>query len=390
MAFFHGIQVSEPVTGVRPILEKSLAVIGLVATASLAVADAQAQAALDAAFPLDTPVLLTDVRSAIGKAGTSGTLAPALGAIADQGSPLVGVVRVAEGEDDAETEAMVIGAADGGTYTGMQALLAAESRLGVRPRILGVPGLDTQPVVNAMTILARRLRGGVYASCRGAATDDVPGAVAYRDEFAARELMLIWPDATGFDGQAVAAAMGLRAMIDEQTGWHRSLSNVPVAGIAGISKDVFFDIRDSSTAAGVLNQAPVTTIVRATGYRFWGNRTCAEEPLFAFEPAVRTAQAVQDAIADGLVWAIDKPMTQGLVRDILETVNATLRRWKVEGRIMGGTAWFDPAANPEEALAAGKLVIDYDFTAVAPREGLGLNQRITGKYYSGFGDTLNG
>ena len=36
MTFFHGIHVSEPVTGVRPILEKSLAVIGLLATATAA------------------------------------------------------------------------------------------------------------------------------------------------------------------------------------------------------------------------------------------------------------------------------------------------------------------------------------------------------------------
>ncbi len=386
MTFFHGIHVSEPVTGVRPILEKSTAIIGLIATATAAAG--APSAALDAAFPLNRPVLITDVRSAVGVAGTGGTLAKALGEIANQGSPLIIVVRVAAGADEAETTLNVIGGTTDGVYSGMQALLAAETQLGVRPRILGAPGLDTQDVTTALVIVAKRLRGFVYAACDGALT--VSAAILYREEFSDRELMLIWPDATGWAGKAIAAAMGLRAVIDEKVGWHKSLSNVAVAGFTGITSDVQFDIRDSSSDAGVLNADQVTTIVRLTGYRFWGNRTCSDEPLFAFETATRSAQAIQDAIADGLIWAIDKPMTVGLVRDIEETINAKLRQWKNEGRIIGGTVWFDPALNPAEQLSAGQLVIDYDFTAVAPLEGLQLNQRITGKYYQGFGDALLG
>lgn len=387
MTFFHGITVTEPVTGIRPILEKSTAIIGLVVTAT---AEAGAAAdALDAAFPLDRPVLVTDLRAAIGLA-TGGTMPDALGAIADQGTPLTVVVRVAEGEDAGETEANIVGGSLGGLYTGLQALLAAEGQLGIRPRIIGVPALDTQEVVVAAIAVAKKLRGMVYASCRGAEADTAEAAAIYRAEFGDRELELIWPDFTGFDGQAVAAALGLRAMIDETVGWHKSLSNVAVAGVTGISKDVNFDIRDSSTLAGVLNENQVTALVRMNGYRYWGNRTTSDEPLFAFEVATRSAQAIQDAIADGLAWAIDKPMTVGLVRDIEETINATLRRWTNEGRIIGGRAWFDTNLNPSEQLAAGKLVIDYDFTPVAPLEGLQLNQRITGKYYAGFGDALNG
>lgn len=376
----HGIQVNEPVTGVRAILGAATAVIGLVATATAAAGDPSA--ALDARFPLDRPVLVTDVRAAIGAAGTGGTLAKALGAIADQGSPIVVVVRVAE----TGGAAAIVGGSAAGSYTGLQALLAAEAQLGVRPRILGAPGLDTQEVAEALAVAARSLRGFAYAACRGAET--IAEATTYRDEFSARELMLIWPDATGWDGQAVATALGLRAVIDETTGWHKSLSNVAIAGVTGLSADVHFDIRDASTDAGVLNDGDVTTIVRMTGYRYWGNRTCSDEPLYAFESTVRTAQAIQDAIADGLAWAIDKPMTQGLVRDIEETINATLRRWVREGRLIGGSAWFDPALNSSEALAAGRLVIDYDYTACAPLEQLQLNQRITDKYYVGFGDAL--
>ena len=379
----HGIKVNEPLTGTRPILAASLAVIGLVATAS-APAGA-ATTALNEAFPLDTPVLVSDVRAAIGAAGTGGTLGPALAAIADQTSPIIVVVRVAEGEDDAETEDNVIGGF-GATYTGLHALLAAEAQLGVRPRILGAPGLDSQAVTTAMVTVAKQLRAMVYAK---AVADDDAEALTYRANFADRELMLITPDFSGdFAGDAIARALGLRAFIDEDYGWHKTLSNVPVAGVTGLTRDIYFDLTDGSTAAGVLNAGQVTTMVRMNGFRFWGNRTCSDETVFAFESAVRTSHALQDEIAKGIAWAVDKPITASLIKDVLETINARFRQLKAEGRIIDANAWYDPALNQQANLAAGKVVIDYDYTPCAPAEEITLNQRITDRYYSGFADQL--
>lgn len=381
----HGIKVNELTTGARPIVPIASAVIGLVATATAA-AGAPA-AALDAAFPLNTPVLVTDIRSAIGDAGTGGTLLPALEAIADQTSPILVVVRVAPGEDDAETTANVIGGNTGGVATGMQCLLDAQAQLGIRPRILGCPGLDDQEVTAEMAIIAKRLRAFVYFRAIG---DEIADALTYREEFSARELMPIWPNFTNqFAGDAVARAMGLRAFIDETQGWHKTLSNVAVNGVTGIDKSVYFDLQDATTPAGVLNDGQITTIIRMNGYRFWGNRTCSDEPEFAFESAVRTAQVLQDTIAEGIAWAVDKPMTRGLIKDIIETINAEFRSLKAQGRIIDGRAWFDPALNSQTDLAGGKLTIDYDFTPAAPAENIILNQRITDRYYAGFADQLN-
>lgn len=383
MPIEHGIKILEPVTGARPITLVATAVIGLIATAS----DADA-----VTFPLDKPVLVTDVRSAIAKAGEEGTLARALTEISNQCSPIIVVVRVAPGVADEDmtaeeaTSANVVGDFTGAGYTGMQALLAAEAQLGMRPRILGAPGLDTQEVAVALEIVAKKLRGFAYTSCWGA--DTVAEAVTYRGEFSAREHMLIYPDFTGWPGKAVAIALGARAAIDQQVGWHKTLSNYALAGVTGLTADIDFDIRSSSNAAGLLNAAPVTTLVHMNGYRFWGNRTTSDEPLFAFESAVRTAQALQDSIADGLIWAVDKPLTVGLIRDIEETINASFRLLQAQGRIIGGSAWFDPALNTAVSLAAGQLTIDYDFTPCAPAELITLNQRITDRYYVGFADQV--
>lgn len=384
----HGIKVNELTTGVRPIKDSAAAVIGLVATATAAAG--AATTALNAAFPLNKPVLVTSIRAALAAvaATTGGTLKPTLEAIADQTNPVLIVVRVAEGNDAAATNANVIGTVDNaGAYTGMQALLVAESETGVRPRIIGAPGLDTQPVTTALAIVARKLRGFAYAKAVGAT---VAAAITYRANFAAKELMLLFPDFAGpFAGDAVARALGLRARIDQEIGWHKSLSNVAVDGISGgLTLGIGFDLLGDDHAAGELNNADITTMVRNNGWRFWGNRTCSDEPLFAFETAVRSGQALQDEISNGLAWALDKPLTKVLVKDILETINARLRALVAQGRLIGGQAFYDPDLNPQDQLAAGKLVIDYEYTPCAPAENIVLNQRITDRFYASFADAL--
>lgn len=382
----HGLTITESATGVRTVARSSMAVIGLIATATAAAG--QPTTDLDAAFPLNTPVLVTSVDAAAGKAGTGGTLKAALEAIGDEASPLVIVVRVAEGEDQAETDANVIGATDGNVYTGLQALLAAETVVGKRPRILGAPGLDTQAVVAEMVIAARKLRAMVYASAIG---DDIAEATTYRGEFAARELMLLWPDSSpDFAGDIVARTLGLRARIDEEQGWHKTVSNVPFYGVTGVTKNVHFDLLDNDTDAGVLNDSQVTTIIRQSGYRLWGNRTTAgeEQPEFSFESAVRTSHALQDIIAAAVLPFLDQPMTVARVKDLMETVNAEFRRLVVEGKIMGAEIFFDADANTAEQLAAGRPNFRIQYTPVAPMENPQVSLVITDFYYSGFADQL--
>ena len=385
--YHHGVRVVEINDGTRVISTVSTAVIGLVCTAD------DADAAL---FPLNTPVLITDVLAASGKAGKTGTLAPALLAIADQCKPVTVVVRVAAGADEAETTSNLIGGCDeNGRYTGMKALLSAQAELGVKPRILGVPGLDSQPVATALAAICQQLRAFGYISAFGAKT--LTDATNYRKNFSQRELMVIWPDFVSWNtttsqadtAYATARAMGLRAKIDQETGWHKTLSNVGVNGVTGLSASVFWDLQATGTDADLLNQAGVTTLIRKDGFRFWGNRTCSEDPLFAFENYTRTAQILADTMADAHMWAVDKPMTPSLIRDMIEGINAKMREMRTAGYIIDGSCWYDDAANTPETLKAGKLYIDYDYTPVPPLEDLTLRQRITDKYLVNFAASVN-
>lgn len=379
MSVRHGIFITETAQGARPIVEVATAVIGLVATGPDADADL---------FPLDTPVLIGDIRAAIAVAGETGTLPAALAAIYDQCSPILIVVRVAETVDPEDQDDAVIGTIAGGAYTGIQALLAAEGATGVRPRILGAPGLDSAPVFGALGIAAQKLNGMAYGYCTGATS--VSEALVYAEDFALREQMLFWPGTSAENGPAdlIARVLGMRARIDETVGWHKTISNVVVNGITGLATPVFFDLQDASTDAGLLNDGPITTVIRKDGYRFWGNRTRAADPMYAFESAVRTAQVLRDSIANGLLWAVDQPLTAGLVKSMLETINADFALKVAQGRLIGGRAWFDQDLNPASSLAAGKLALNWEFTPCAPMEELNGTQLITDVYYADFGRNL--
>lgn len=385
--YLHGVRVIELNDGTRPIRTIPTAVIGLVCTAE----DAD-----PLVFPFDTPVLLTSVQSAIAKAGVKGTLSSSLQAIADQTKPYTIVVRVKEGADEAATTSALIGTTTAdGKYTGMKALLAAKARVGMTPRIIGVPGYDSQPVATALVSILQDLRAFGYVGAWNCKTKEE--VVAYRENFGARELMLIWPDFLNWDtvtsktvtAYATARALGLRAKIDQETGWHKTLSNVAVNGVTGISADVFWDLQNPATDANYLNSNEVTTLINEGGFRFWGSRTCSDDPLFAFENYTRTAQILADTMAEAQMWAMDKPMHASLVRDIIGGINAKFRELVAQGYLIGGSCWYPEDINDKDTLKAGKLTIDYDYTPVPPLENLTLRQRITDSYLMQFATAVN-
>ncbi|HCT2704668.1 TPA: phage tail sheath protein [Proteus mirabilis] len=386
--YHHGVRVIEINEGTRPIRTISTAIVGVVCTAD----DAD-----EKTFPLNKPVLLTDVSQAIGKAGKTGTLASTLKAIAGQAKPITVVVRVEQGESEAETTTNIIGGTtEEGLKTGLQALLASQSQHGIKPRIIGAPGHDTLAVANEIAVICQKLRAFGYVSAYDC--KNISEAIKYRDNFGQRELMVIFPDFTSWDSvtnsestaYATARALGLRAKLDNDIGWHKTLSNITVNGVTGISKDIYWDLQDPATDAGLLNEKGVTTLIRRDGFRFWGSRTCSDDPLFAFESYTRSAQVLADTMAEGQMWAIDKPLTPSLARDIVETINAKLRSLVSQGYLLGGECWYDPTSNSKEELKDGKLTLDYDYTPVPPMENLMLRQRITDKYLMDFGNKIKG
>ena len=375
----HGVSHVEVTLGAVALLVAATSIWGVVAVAS----DAD-----DDVFPLGKPVLIEDVEARVADAGVQGTLARTLQAIADFGRSVGVVVRVAEGAGDDAAEIAADQAAK--VVAGLEALRLAEQTTGVRPRILGAPGLDVQAVTAALGVVAPKLNAFAYARSIGETTAEV---AAYRAGFSARELVLIDRDFLAFDAgaaaevqsYAVARAIGLRAKLDREVGYHKTISNVPVPGVIGIDKPRSWDLQSADTEMGLINGADVTGLIQRQGFRFWGNRTCSSDPRFAFESVVRTNQVLRDTICDGLFPYIDQPLRNSLALDIVESINALFRREVAAGRLIGAEA-FIAADNTAEQLAAGKLRIGYRFTPVAPLEELGISSEITDDFYA---DTFN-
>ncbi len=387
---FHGARIRENTDLVTAINDIESSVIGVVAVAD----DADAET-----FPLNTPVLLMRVNNVLGKAGKTGSLYKTLKAIADQTSPKVIVVRVAAATDeaDAKTQSQLIigGTTEDGSYTGMYAFLTAEQKVGYRPRILAAPGYDTEEVASALCVIAQNLRAFVYASCYGCRT--MAEAMTYRAKFAYRELMLIWPDFIAYNPltgnnelfPAPAYACGLRALIDNNHGWHRSLSNISVNNVLGISQDVFWSLQAEDSDANELNNKEITTLIKRNGFRFWGNRV-TDTNAYIFEVYTRTAQILADSIAEAQFEAIDEPLTPTNVKDVVSGINGKLSALVTQGRLIGAECWFDILDNPTTGLRQGQVRIRYKYTPVPPMEDLTMYQTFTDEYFGAAFSSLGG
>lgn len=373
----HGVSSTEINNGTRPISDLASQVIGLVATAK----DADATK-----LPVDEPVFFASVQDAIKYSGDDGTLSHSLQAILDQSDAPIIIVRAQEGETQAETEANIVGKNEKGRTTGIKALSRANARTGVTPRILGCPVYDSQIVTTELVAQAQSMLGFVYAAAPD--LDDPAEVAKYRENFGQRELMLIDDNFTRFDplkqideqAYTIARAMGLRAKLDQEQGWHKSLSNVNVNGVTGIAKGRSWALTDSNTEANFLNNKDITTLIRENGFKFWGNRTTSDDPLFAFEVTVRTGQMIRETIAKAHQWAVDKPMSPTLIKDIRMGVQNKLDQWIRDGKLLGASIWIDVKANDTDRVKSGGFALDYDYTAVPPLENLHFNQRITDRY----------
>ena len=143
-------------------------------------------------------------------------------------------------------------------------------------------------------------------------------------------------------------------------------------------------MEDPDTEVGYLNANEVTSLIQHEGFRFWGNRTCSDDPRFAFETTTRTAQFLLDTIIAGCFPFVDKPLTPILARDIIDSINAKLRQFVAKGWLIGASCWYNEEINNPQDLSQGIMHIDYDYTPVPTLENLFLNQRITDRYLVDF------
>ena len=275
-------------------------------------------------------------------------------------------------------------------------LCEAATADGETPGILIAPGwtetvgrdgsavVESAPVASALAAVADSCRGIVVADGPGTTRAD---ALAYRATQGSRRMYVVDPKvkvlaAGGGTAEAPASGYvaGLIARIDAEAGWWASPSNRELRGIAGTSRFVSFGLGDPDAEANVLNASEVATLVRASGWRLWGNRTCSADPKWQFLSVVRTADRINEAILRAHLWAVDRNITRNYVSDVVESVNAYLRSLVSDGAILGGRCWADADLNEPASLAGGKLYLDFDFTPAYPAERITFRSALVNSY----------
>jgi len=370
--YLHGVEQFLLENGERPIQVLAASTIGLVATAD----DAD-----DAVFPLNVPTLCNSEKM-IASAGTTGTLATALRDIYRQTGAIVVVVRVEEDATEANEIANVIGevGAEGGTYTGINAMVAAEAKVGVRPRLLIAPefshlvgvGAELEAVakkLNAIAIVDGSESGFTPVIAEGANFDEVlfvNGGIEVFDTELAQTVTR----------KASATVAGHIVRVDNEEGYWNSPSNRRIYGITGTSELVDHAIGSKTSMANQYNANNVCTIVNQQGgFYFWGNRLANGTLL--------THQRVRYIVGDSILYAhqemLDRNVTKSYVEGVMNRVNRLLRRLIARGVISGGSCWLDTELNIA-SIGTGQVYWDYDLGLFDVAERMTFRQYVNDSY----------
>ena len=227
--------------------------------------------------------------SAPASGGVQATAIAVLGTGANAGK-VVSITVTNPGTNYTSAPTVTIAAPTSGT----QAVAGTATRGTVRNRVLA-----------ELLGIAQRLRAVVIAD--GPNTTDA-AAIQVKNDFGSDRIYVVdpWVLVGGVSTPASSAVAGLINKVDNERGFWWSPSNNEIAGIEGTARAIDFTLGDYTSRANLLNEAKIATIVREQGFRLWGNRTLASDPLYAFLSVRRTADMVNESILRGHLWAVDR------------------------------------------------------------------------------------
>lgn len=370
--YLHGIEHFYLENANKPIKILSASVIGLVATGD----DADVSV-----FPVNHPVLVNSDKM-LTSAGTSGTLRGALSDIYGQSGAVVVVIRVPEGADETETIANVIGGVDDATgrYTGVKALLNAQSVLGVQPRLIIAPEFSHLAGVGIqMEPIAKKLGGVSIIDGSGTGFTNVTSEVgAFSETIFVNCGVRVWDSSAGeyVERFASASVAGHIVSVDSDEGYWNSPSNRPMKAIAGTVELVDYSAGDSASTANLYNEQNVCTIVNKNGtYYFWGNKL-ANGDLIAHQ---RIRYIVGDSIVAAHQNAVDRNVTKAYVESVQNRVNNLIKRLILRGVISGGECWVDKELNIA-SIGTNQVFWDYKLGFYDVAERMTFRQSVDNSY----------
>ena len=312
--------------------------------------------------------------------GSGYTTAPAVTISGGGGSGATAVAVLGTGANAGKVVSFTITNPGKGYTTNPTVTIAAPPSGGVQA-VAGTINRGTvrSEVLAELLGIAQRLRAVIIAD--GPNTTDA-AAIQIADDFGSDRIYVIdpWVLRDGVSVPASPAVAGLINKVDNERGFWWSPSNNEINGIEGTSRAIDFTLGDYTSRANLLNEAKIATIVREQGFRLWGNRTLAMDPLYAFLSVRRTADMVNESILRGHLWAVDRCITATYLEEVQESVRAYLRSLKARGAILGGDVWVDPDLNTPATIANGQVFFDFDFTPPYPAERVIFRSHLVNSY----------
>lgn len=370
--YLHGVEQFFLENLDRPIEVLAASTIGLVATAD----DAD-----PLVFPLNVPVLCNSDKM-IAKAGMTGTLRNALKDIYRQSGAIVVVVRVDATETPETQVAGVVGSIDNetGKYTGLKALLAAESLVGVRPRLIIAPEFSHLVGVGAaMEVVAKKLNAiPIIDGSESGYSAVIAEAALYQETLFVNCGVKLLDDDSGevVTRKASPTIAGHIVRVDSEEGYWNSPSSRKIFGILGTSEVIDHAIGSTTSKANLYNSKNVAVIVNQQGgWYLYGNRLANAVML----PHQRIRYIVGDSILYAHQELLDRNVTKGYVDGVKNRVNKLIRRLKSRDVISGGECWVDKELN-QAAIGTGQVYWDYDLGFYDVAERMTFRQHINTGY----------
>jgi phage tail sheath protein FI len=298
------------------------------------------------------------------------------------------------------TAADVIGSIDlAGHRLGMKAFKDSYALFGFFPKILIAPEFSSLASVSTeLAAVANEIRAISFSDApvgitpQQAITGRGPQGVI-NFNISSERVGLCYPHIKAYDPREGQDALfplsvfvaGAQSKKDQEQGYWYSLSNTELLGATGLERPIYAMINDPNSEANLLNGAGIITVFNSfgTGLRTWGNRSAAF-PSSTAPTNFICVRRVADIIAESLEYFtlqfMDGPLNNALIDAVVESGNGFMRKLQADGAVIDGKVWFSQALNSAAELAAGHLVISYDFMPPTPGERVTYQSAINTNY----------
>lgn len=296
----------------------------------------------------------------------------------------------------AVTATLIVGANTSGVRTGMILFEETLTTFGYKPKLLIAPGYSTlsavaaQLAVDAVKFRAHYMIDAPLGTSISTAIAGRGPSGSINFYTADKRAILLFPELKAFspainDNENRPYSQFMAGVIsnnDSANGYHVSPSNKKIAGVVDTEIKIVSDITNTAADCQVLNAAAITTTFSAygTGIRTFGNRNASYNSsntgITTFISVVRTADIIEDSIEQASLDFIDIPLNQAGIDIIRNAINNFFKTLIGKGIIIGGECTFDKSKNSDGDLAAGHLVLDYNFLPPPPVERLTYNSTI--------------